>query len=79
MTTYHTNDGHQILADSPRALIKKLRTETWSGPTASRREWMRDVAERAEQSTGKPVRVDTDKHFINDLISTGLITKKEEK
>lgn len=77
MKTFITSDGERLAVTSSRDLVRKLRKETWTGPTRSKTEWMHDVAQRARQSTGKPVRTDTDAHFVNDLIQTELIREQE--
>lgn len=78
MRKFTTSDGHSFKVKRLPQLITKLRAESWGGAASSRQEWMRETAFRAEQTMGNLVRTDTDAHFVNDLIETGLIKEITE-
>lgn len=78
MPVYRMNDGKRVRALSPHELVGWLRRKSDAGPATSRREWMKETAERAEQSKGTAVRTDTAEHFVADLIRVGLISEEKE-
>jgi hypothetical protein len=75
MTNYITNEGVRYSASNPTELVRQLKADSKSGGNKNRF-WRADSAYRASQATGTTVRGDSDAHFVNDLISAGLL--KEE-
>jgi hypothetical protein len=71
-----TNDGLKLECQSSRELVEKLRAQSWGGPAASKEKWMREVALRANASTGKRIRANSPSNFIQDLVNAGLLKKE---
>ena len=79
--TYKSNDGQQYVAESITDLARQLWQDSHhyhSGQVIPKGEWRLDAAYRASQATGKSVRGDSDTHFIEDLIETGLLKETGE-
>lgn len=77
MTNYETNDGQRYNAATVSDLVRQLRADSRHGTQEKKRFWLHDAAYRASQSTGLTVRGDSDRHFVSDLISAGLLKKED--
>src|SRR5581483_3386316 len=76
--TYSTSDGKRYVACTIPALVRQLWEESCAGTDISKGTWRDEAAVRAQDATGRPVRSDSDTHFIQDLIDAGLIKETEE-
>lgn len=75
MTIYRTNDGFEITAATDVEVIRQLRASSFCGKTSGKRNFMLQVAERVKIQTEQEIQTDSDEHFINSLITAGLLTR----
>lgn len=66
----------RIVGRRLRDVIRALRATSWGGPAANEKQWMREVAQRANVSTGCRVRATSEAVFVNDLVKAGLLKKE---
>lgn len=71
-----TDDGVRLEGRS-RTIVALLRAASWGGPSASKEKWMREVAQRAQVSSGQRVRANSEANFVTDLVKAGLLKKEE--
>jgi len=65
-----TNDGETFIGPDAEALIARMRDTVWD-PPATLEEYIAQVADRVEQTTGHAPRLDPD-GFLADLQAVGL-------
>ena len=69
---YQTGDGEKIEGRTSREVLRKLRALSRDRePTQSA--FMEALAERALQTTQQVVRLDSETHFVADLVTAGLL------
>lgn len=71
MKTYKTSSG-TIQAEGPTDLVRQMAEGSFT-PARSIEKWMQQTAARAEEQMGRPIRYDTPRNFVADLIAAGLI------
>jgi hypothetical protein len=68
-----TDDGERYSAANPLDFVKKLKDTSRTARHITLNQFMRDVAERAEQATGFKVSHRSAKAFLGDLVRAGLV------
>jgi predicted alpha-1,6-mannanase (GH76 family) len=65
-----------VSGSSPHDLVGQMNRASFDA-RSDQREWMKLAAERAHSLTGCTIRSDTSKHFLEDLLSSGMIEETE--
>lgn len=71
------NDRMRVRADTPTQLIRYMAASSRS-PVQSLEEYMVEVSDRTILQSGGKIRVDSPDHFVEDLLSEGLISVYEK-
>lgn len=67
-----TEDGLRFEGRSAKQVVKEMERAQWQ-QYDTKHEYMEAVAERVESMTGTRPRVSSAAHFVNDLVSIGLL------
>lgn len=72
MAKYKMLDGKVFQANTPTELIEKMRADSLN-PCDSLRLYKIQVSKSAYEYNGSNINIDTDEHFVEDLVEKGFI------
>jgi len=73
MKMYQTQDGEQIPAETPEAVVRLLHASSWNDASLTQDQFMESMASRVWDQMGAEISVDSADAFVADLIKCGLL------